>query len=179
MFPGNRIAFDHVGLTVPDLEEAIDFFVDLLGCEVVFTAGPYDNVGWTWPCEDEPEAATVRLAMLTHNNSHNIELLEYTNKPRTAQGEAPRPSDPGGSHIAFYVEDIDGLIEKIRQRPGVRLLGEIDLELGTPISGTRWIYTLTPWGQAIEFLNHQPGLPYEATTGKRVVLPPWVHQPED
>lgn len=178
MLPG-RTALDHVGLTVPNLEQAIDYFVELLGCELVFTAGPYDNVGWTWEGENAPETATVRVAVVTHDHTHNIELLEYTNKPRTAAGEVPRPSDPGGAHIAFYVEDIDGVVEKVRQYPGVRLLGEVDLELGTPISGTRWIYTLSPWGQVVEFMNYKPGLPYEESTDKRIALPSWAYESPD
>ncbi|MGV0807960.1 VOC family protein [Mycolicibacterium setense] len=169
-----RLAIDHVGLTVPDLNEAVEFFVDVFGCEFVFEAGPYENVGYFWDGEDAPEAATVRLAILTHNGTHNIELLEYTNKPRKNEGTHPRPSDPGGYHLAFYVEDIVATVERLRQRPGVRFLGEIDHEVGTPISGTDWIYTQTPWGLVIELMSYQPGLPYESTTDKRVVLPPWL-----
>jgi catechol 2,3-dioxygenase-like lactoylglutathione lyase family enzyme len=173
MLPG-RLAIDHVGLTVPDLDEAIEFFVTVFGCETVFRAGPYANVGYFWDGEDAPESATVRLAVLTHNGTHNIELLEYTNKPRTAQGSAPRPSDPGGAHLAFYVDDIEGVVEKLKLIPGVRLLGPIDREQDTPIGGTDWIYTRTPWGLVVELLRYQPGLPYEATTDKRLVMPPWL-----
>lgn len=36
---------------VPNLEEAIDFFVKAFDCEHVITGGPYDNVGWVWPGE--------------------------------------------------------------------------------------------------------------------------------
>lgn len=173
----SRIAVDHVGLTVPNLDEAIDFFVDAFGCELVFRAGPYDNVGYFWEGEDAPEPATVRLAVLTHNGTHNLEVLEYTNKSRTSGDDKPRPSDPGGAHLAFWVEDIDGVVEKLREYPGVRLLGEIDVEIDTPIGGAKWIYTQAPWGLVIELLSYQPGLPYESTTNKRLVVPPWLRTP--
>lgn len=32
---------DHVGLTVPNIEEATRFFVDALECEVLFDVGPF------------------------------------------------------------------------------------------------------------------------------------------
>ena len=31
---------DHVGLTVPDLEEATRFLVDVIGCEYLYSLGP-------------------------------------------------------------------------------------------------------------------------------------------
>lgn len=30
------VGADHVGLTVPDLEEAVAFFVDVIGCDDIF-----------------------------------------------------------------------------------------------------------------------------------------------
>src|SRR5581483_995903 len=70
-------SIDHVGFTVPDLDEAVEFFCDVLGCELVLREGTYDNCGYVWPGESEPERATVRLAILRHGDSHNVELLEY------------------------------------------------------------------------------------------------------
>jgi len=38
--PGVR-GIEHVGLTVPDLDRAVEFFVDVLGCEFVFDGGRF------------------------------------------------------------------------------------------------------------------------------------------
>ena len=38
--PGLR-ALEHVGLTVPDLDDAVRFFIDVIGCEYVFGEGPF------------------------------------------------------------------------------------------------------------------------------------------
>ena len=32
---------DHVGFTVPDLEQAQTFLVDVLGCEYLYSLGPF------------------------------------------------------------------------------------------------------------------------------------------
>ena len=37
--PGMR-GVEHIGLTVPNLDEATDFFVNVLGCEVVYSLFP-------------------------------------------------------------------------------------------------------------------------------------------
>ena len=38
--PGLR-GTDHIGFTVPDLQQAIDFFVDVIGCEPFYELGPF------------------------------------------------------------------------------------------------------------------------------------------
>ena len=38
--PGLRGA-EHIGFTVPDLEQATDFFVNVIGCEAVYDLGPF------------------------------------------------------------------------------------------------------------------------------------------
>ena len=40
VLPGLR-GIEHVGLTVPDLDAAVGFFVDVLGCEFVFGDVPF------------------------------------------------------------------------------------------------------------------------------------------
>ena len=37
--PGLR-GTDHIGFTVPNLEEAVDFFVNVIGCEAFHELGP-------------------------------------------------------------------------------------------------------------------------------------------
>jgi catechol 2,3-dioxygenase-like lactoylglutathione lyase family enzyme len=34
---------DHVGFTVPDLEAATRFFVDVIGCSLVYDIGPFQS----------------------------------------------------------------------------------------------------------------------------------------
>jgi glyoxylase I family protein len=34
---------DHVGKTVPNLEQAFRFFIDVLGCEYMYTLGPFQS----------------------------------------------------------------------------------------------------------------------------------------
>ncbi|MGH3107316.1 MAG: VOC family protein, partial [Rubrobacter sp.] len=35
VLPGLR-GVDHIGITVPDMEQATSFFVDVLGCELLY-----------------------------------------------------------------------------------------------------------------------------------------------
>jgi catechol 2,3-dioxygenase-like lactoylglutathione lyase family enzyme len=164
-------AIDHVGFTVPDLAEAIDFFVDAFGCEVVLQCGPYENVGYVWPGETQAEPGSLRLAIL-RQGSHNVELLEYGDCSSCRLSEPPRPAEVGSGHIAFYVDDIDGAVDELRARPGVRILGEIITEENGPLKGLDWVYVLTPWGMLIELIRWPLGMPYEQTTKARLATPP-------
>ncbi|TQR82397.1 VOC family protein [Mycobacterium hodleri] len=170
-----RLAVDHVGLTVPDLDQAVTFFTEAFGCEEIFRAGPYSDCGYFWPGEAQPEVATVRLAMLRHGGTHNVELLEYKDRSRVDRPEAPRPTERGGAHLAFYVDDIHALVDALRQRNDVRFLGVVEREQGGPIDGLEWVYLLTSWGLVIELLRWEPGqLPYEVGTSARLIPPPWL-----
>ena len=43
--PGMR-GHDHTGITVPDMDQAVTFFVDVLGCKKAMSFGPFsDNKG--------------------------------------------------------------------------------------------------------------------------------------
>jgi catechol 2,3-dioxygenase-like lactoylglutathione lyase family enzyme len=166
-------SFHHVGLAVPDLDQAVDFFQNALGCDVVMRSDPYENVGYVWPGEDSPEPATVRLAILTHGGTQNIELLEYRNKPSGPEPTAPRPSDRGTGHLCFDVEDVQAAVDHLMSWEGVQVLGAVDTETEGPLAGLDWVYLSTPWGLAIELVRWVPGLPYEQTTSARLVAAPW------
>ncbi|MDP9696215.1 UNVERIFIED_ORG: catechol 2,3-dioxygenase-like lactoylglutathione lyase family enzyme [Arthrobacter globiformis] len=168
-------AFDHVGMAVPDLDEAVNFFVDVFGFDVVITAGPYDDFGYVWPGEASPEKGTLRQANLILGDSFNLELLEYTNRSVEGEGPAPRPADPGGMHLAFHVDDIRAATEELKQRSDVQALSDINREDGPPLNGLLWAYFRTNFGLVFELIQWQPGtLPYEATTSLRMVPPAWV-----
>ena len=38
--PGMR-GHDHTGITVPDMKQAVDFFIDVLGCKKAMSFGPF------------------------------------------------------------------------------------------------------------------------------------------
>lgn len=168
-----RIAIDHVGVTVPDLDEATAFFVDVFGFDVVLRSGPYDDFGYTWPGNDGPEQASLRLAVLKLGNGYNLELLEYTNRRIAPERPAPQPADRGGMHLAFYVEDVHELAQILTARDDITVLAPVQVEEGGPLDGLIWSYFLTSFGVVIELIRWEPGLPYEATSAHRLVPPPW------
>jgi len=169
-----RRAFDHVGLAVPNLDQAVEFFVDAFGFDVVITAGPYDDFGYVWPGESEPERGTLRQANLVLGDSFNLELLEYTDRTAEIPNKAPRPADPGGWHLCLHVDDIHSASAELAARPDTESISEIIREEGDPMDGLQWAYFRTVWGLVVELIQWQPGMPYEHHAHCRMALPRWA-----
>ena len=99
----------HTCITVSDLERSIEFYRDLLGLELVMTEES-ERSG-----DDRSKAlgvakAKVKLAILRAADAQ-VELIEYV----TASGRPydRRNNDVGAMHIAFKVEDIDAMYQRL------------------------------------------------------------------
>jgi catechol 2,3-dioxygenase-like lactoylglutathione lyase family enzyme len=156
--PGLR-GVDHVGITVPDMEQATAFFVDVLGCELLYEREP--------PGDDSPRdrlgvpagsrIQTVRF--LRCANGANIELFEFYSPDQ--REDFPRPSDVGIQHLAVYVDDLDAAAEHLR-RHGVKLMsGPNPLPGPEAGEGNRFIYARTPWGLTVELISYPTPMAYE------------------
>jgi catechol 2,3-dioxygenase-like lactoylglutathione lyase family enzyme len=150
--PGLQYA-DHVAFTVPDLDEAVGFFVEALGAEELYRSTRGPDADFMPENFDAPQDAALTLAMLRMPPNLNVELFEWSGSDRRA--EHPRHCDAGGHHLCFVVDDVDVALRVLATRPGVRLLGDRK-EVGgdSPrVAGNRWSYFLTPWGLLMELVD--------------------------
>ena len=161
---------DHIGFTVPNLEEAVHFFVEVIGCEPFYELGPFRAHG-NWMEEHlnvHPDAVMKRLKFLRCRNGPNIEIFEYEAPDQNR--EQPRNSDVGGHHLAFYVDDIDAAVAYLKSK-GVRVLGEPTVRTMGPSAGQSWVYFLAPWGMQLELVSFPNGKAYERETSRRLWHP--------
>jgi catechol 2,3-dioxygenase-like lactoylglutathione lyase family enzyme len=166
--PGLR-GTDHVGFTVPNLEQAVDFFVNVIGCEVFYELGPF-QADDDWMAEHlnvHPRAVMKKLKFLRCKNGANFEIFEYASPDQNHV--QPSNSDVGGHHLAFYVDDMDAAIEHLKLN-GVCILGAPTRSSG-PSSGQTWVYFLTPWGMQLELVSYPQGKQYERGTQARLWHP--------
>ncbi len=164
--PGLR-GTDHIGFTVPNLEEAIDFFVNVIGCEPFYELGPFQSDGdWMEAhLNVHPRAVMKKLKFLRCGNGSNFEVFEYQAPDQNAK--QPRNSDVGGHHLAFYVDDFDAAFNYLKAK-GVRFQGEPTVRTQGPSGGQTWVYFLTPWGMQCELLSYPNGKAYEKETDRRL-----------
>jgi glyoxylase I family protein len=167
--PGVRTA-DHVGITVPDLEEGVRFFAGVLGFEERYSHRPPSTRGEVQVRQfnRHPDTEIVGIAML-RLGTLNLELFEF--RAPDQRQECPRISDWGGTHLAFYVDDLDAAVEHLRDHD-VRVLGE-PMALPGPEAGpgNRFVFALGPGGIPIELVSYPEGKAYERTTHRRLFDP--------
>ena len=155
--PGLR-RVDHIGFTVPDLDQAHGFLVEVLGFEYLYSLGPFRH--------DDDWMAT-HLAVHPRAEMNNrfyrcggetiLEVFEYdAPDQRTAQ---PRNSDIGGHHVAMYVDDLDAAVEHLRDA-GLEVFDGPTASRG-PAEGNRWIYFLSPWGMQFELVSYPGGKAFD------------------
>ena len=98
---------DHTGVTVPDMAQAVDFFVNVVGCQKAMSFGPFSDDKGTF-MQDllnvHPRAVIEEITLIRCGHGSNIELFKYTSPDQ--KDATPKNSDIGGYHIAFYVDDI-------------------------------------------------------------------------
>jgi len=153
---------DHVGVTVPDLKAAIDFFVDVVGCELITTFGPFRDDTGSFMADTlnvHPRAVVEQIALLRCRMGSNIELFQYSSPDE--RDAIPKNSDIGGHHLAFYVDDIEQAAAYLKQRGVTVLAGPLPVTEG-PAAGQIINYFLAPWGLQLELISYPRGMAYEA-----------------
>ena len=162
--PGVR-GMNHIGLTVPDLGEAVTFFTDVLGCQKATSFGPFADDKGTFMqdlLDVDPRAVINEIVLMRCGFGSNIELFDYDSPDqKTVQ---PRNSDIGGHHIAFYVDDINAAADYLKSK-GIRtLMGPLPVNEG-PAAGQAIIYFFAPWGLQFEAISFPNGMAYEKDGG--------------
>ena len=146
-------AIDHVGLTVADLDRAVEFWCGRLGLRLV------NRVTETGPDiaaligEDSVE---LEIADLDAGDGRIIELIRYI-RPAGRPIRA-RSSDPGSSHIALRVDDLDAALERI-QGSQARQISRHPVLLHDPggaWDGVACCYIADPDGNILELVQ-RPG----------------------
>jgi catechol 2,3-dioxygenase-like lactoylglutathione lyase family enzyme len=167
--PGLRGA-DHIGITVPDLDAAEHFLVDVLGAVPIYTLGAKRSDKDDWMAVQlgvHPRTVIREIRFYRLGFGANLEVFQYD----AADGQAgpPRNSDIGGHHIALYVDDMDAAVDYL-QRRGVEVMG-------TPVAsrqaaeGQRWVYFRSPWGLQFELVSFPQGKAYERDAPVRLWHP--------
>jgi methylmalonyl-CoA/ethylmalonyl-CoA epimerase len=128
---------DHVGIAVPDLDEAIAFYRDAFGIVSVH--------------EETNEEQGVREAMLAvGDGSTRIQLLAPLSETSTIAKFLDR-NGPGLQQIAYTVADIAAVSEALRSR-GIRLLYDAPRR-GTAGSRVNFVHPKDAGGVLIELVE--------------------------
>jgi catechol 2,3-dioxygenase-like lactoylglutathione lyase family enzyme len=158
--PGMR-GHDHTGITVPDMNQAITFFTDVLGCQKIMAFGPFSDDKGTFMkdvLDVHPRAVITQISLIRCGFGSNIELFSYQSPDQ--QVVQPKNSDIGGYHIAIYVDDIKAADKYLKSKGVFTLFGPIPIKEG-PAAGQAILYFKAPWGLQMEAISYPDGMAYE------------------
>jgi methylmalonyl-CoA/ethylmalonyl-CoA epimerase len=128
---------DHVGIAVPDLDEAIAFYRDTFGVVSVH--------------EETNVEQGVREAMLAvGDGTTRLQLLAPLNADSTIAKFIDR-SGPGVQQVAYTVDDIEAVSATLRER-GLRLLYDAPRR-GTSDSRVNFIHPKDAGGVLVELVQ--------------------------
>ena len=145
-------ATDHTGITVSNLERSLEFWQNVLGFGFSHRA---HQSGEMVEQITGVKGAELKLAVVKAPDGHKIELLEYLAPPDRKQHAGLRPCDVGSVHVAFTVENLDPLLEKIAAS-GWKAAGKPQTLNYGPNAGKRVIYVRDPDGTTIELMQQPP-----------------------
>lgn len=139
----------HVGLTVSDLERAIDFYCGTLGLELASEPSPiFDQP--TLGVGVGVNGAALRCVLLELGDGF-LELIQYLRPPSPVS--APLPQNAlGAQHVAFMVDDAQAEKERL-EKAGVTFLSDVNVVDEGTLAGWRWVYFNDPDGNALELVE--------------------------
>jgi catechol 2,3-dioxygenase-like lactoylglutathione lyase family enzyme len=175
--PSNFRGIHHFGLTVPNVTEAVIFFEKVFDCNYVLSMGPFTpQADWMNTHLNVAKSAIIpNISFVRCGNGSNLEIFQYdiTNQSKTPANN----SDYDGHHLAFYVDDIDLALEKVKKfqsEEKINIMEGPSLNQDPASGGLSWIYLTTSWGLQLELVSAPKGMSYENTTTRRLWSPNMV-----
>jgi catechol 2,3-dioxygenase-like lactoylglutathione lyase family enzyme len=137
----------HTSFTVTDLERSLAFFRDVLEFEVVGSREIHDD--YFGQIVGLPGSA-VKAALIRIPGGHHVELFQYLEPQGT--GVAPRPCDPGSTHLSLVTQDLAALYQVLRSR-GAQFVSAPVLITAGPNRGGLGVYLRDPNGILLELFQ--------------------------
>ena len=131
----------HFGVTVTDLDRAVEFYGEKLGLDVV---DRFEVAGPSFEAAVGVDDAAGRFAHLDAGGAR-VELVEYD--PEGEESRDHEVNRPGVKHLGIAVSDLDGLYED--------LPGDVETvsEPRTTSSGTRILFVRDPEDNLVEVVE--------------------------
>jgi len=131
----HRLSLDHIAITVQDMDRAVAFYRDVLGFEVLGQLMLNDG--------------TFKLVYLQAGDGR-IELFSFTESGRPSDTQG-RNEDLGFKHVAFSVDDVDAVAERLKEHDVPFTVEPVDAP-----GGVRLAFFHDPDGNLLELVSNLP-----------------------
>lgn len=148
----------HVGLTVANLERSLDFYTGALGFEVL--SRRVIDQPWLAQLLGLDAAVVDAVDLAVPGTGQVLQLFRFS--VPSAEPIYPGMTRPGSVHIAFVVEDLRALLDRLVAAGAAPLAPPVSITSGANAGGSL-ACVQDPDGVVVEFYE-APGVP---TTGLR------------
>lgn len=152
--------FSHIGISVPDLEGAVEFYREVMGWYIimkptVITEESDTAIGQMCIDVFGEGWGTFKIAHMSTGDRIGIELFEFTNNESPGEFEYWKT---GTFHFSVQDPDIEGLVQKIVERGGKQRMPIREYYPGE--KPYRMCYVEDPFGLVFEVYSHSYELTY-------------------
>jgi catechol 2,3-dioxygenase-like lactoylglutathione lyase family enzyme len=147
-------ALNHVGITVPDIFAAIDWYGAVLGASHIM--GPRLLQADSAATHETPSIFGPRFrrayqAHLLTANGVGLELFQFVEPPVEVPAETMPYWRRGPFHLCFTDPDVEGMADRIEAAGGKRRVPVFAFVPGRP---WKLVYCEDPWGNVLEIMSH-------------------------
>jgi catechol 2,3-dioxygenase-like lactoylglutathione lyase family enzyme len=137
--------FNHTAFTVSSLDVAVDYYVNVIGLELIsFADRPIEYV------ESVTNICNAMRVAYLKGYGVVLELIEYVGSAKNSS--VSNVDNIGSGHICFNVDDMKDIIDTLKAK-GIQFLGApVVIPAGTNKGGFV-VYSLGPDGLVTEFIQ--------------------------
>jgi len=153
-------SFSHIGLSVPDLDQAVKFYTEVLGWYTIMEPAPVynDETAIGQMCRDVfgNDWEQFRIAHLATGDKVGIELFEFPHNEKPENNFEYWKT--GIFHFCIQDPNIEDLVEKIKQYGGKQRMPI--REYYPDDKPYKMVYVEDPFGNIFEIYTHSYELTY-------------------
>ncbi|MFR9805205.1 VOC family protein [Pseudonocardia sp. RS010] len=150
---GPALAVNHIGLTVPDVHAAIDWYGEVFGFRCIMGPRVLESTGHGEAAAVfGPRFRTAWQAHLLTANGVGLELFQFVDPPTRGPGDERVPYlDRGSWHLCFTHPDVQAMLDRVVAAGGAVVAPPFAFVPGRP-----WVlaYATDPWGTVLELMSH-------------------------
>lgn len=165
---------EHIGITVPNMNEATIFFQKVFEAEICYDVLTPDQDAQKGPQTEKklalPSGAEIdHIRLLRIGKSSNIELFHIHARERKNPADL---ADYGLTHLAFYVDDLKKAVQSLTEAGGDLLSEPFPLPGKEAGPANKTVYARAPWGTLIELITYPNGIVYPSSSETKRWTPP-------
>jgi predicted enzyme related to lactoylglutathione lyase len=151
MFMNNSIRFAHTNIVAQNWEKLAQFYIDVFDCVPLY---PERDMSGEWIERitgiKNVHITGIHLKLPGYENGPSLEIFEY--EPNDETGVEKIINHHGFAHIAFHVDDVDEILDKLLSFGGSKYGQLVEKEM-EGLGILTIIYARDPEGNIVEIQN--------------------------